>query len=75
MGTPKQVSTSVVLARIPKAQDLEVHVRRLNIDGVEVIELRDYIVSLKEYGRGYWVPANAAAVSELIKALQDALAL
>lgn len=61
---PAQV---VILARIPKARDLETHVREVDVDGTLVLELRDFIPSLSEYGRGYWFTREGAP------ALVDAL--
>lgn len=60
--------TDVVTA-IPKVADLETHVRRIMVDGVEAVELRDYLVSLDEYGRGYWFPGDTASIQRVIDAL------
>lgn len=59
----------VVLSRIPKADDLEVHVSKATLNGVVVIDVRDYVPSLKKYGRGTTLPASA----ETLKALTDAV--
>jgi hypothetical protein len=48
------MSKSRVLSVIRKAQDLETHVRSVDVEGVRVLEFRDYIPSLEAYGRGYW---------------------
>lgn len=68
----KNLSTAEVVAKLPKAPDLEIHVRKVDVDGIQVVEVRDYILSLKEYGRGYWVPANPATIDALIEALGQA---
>lgn len=54
---------------ILKANDLVTHVRTVNVDGVQVVELRDYIPSLGDYGRGYWIPREPEALSAVIDAL------
>lgn len=54
-----------------KASDLRAHVRVVDVDGMKVVEIRDYIPSLKEYGRGYWLPLSEAAIYGVIAALQE----
>lgn len=49
---------STTVAVFHKLPDLDTHVRIIEIDGQSRVELRDYIVSLDEYGRGYWFPEN-----------------
>lgn len=70
-GHPGEVQ---VLATVPKARDLEAHVRHVVIDGVEVVELRDHITSLGEYGRGYWLPADKEGLQRIIDVLQSEVA-
>lgn len=53
----------------PKANDLETHLRVVEIDGLSYVELRDFVLSTKEYGRGYWLPLNKALLNELSKDL------
>lgn len=57
------------IVQIDKAPDLKSHLRYVEVDGVQVIELRDWVPSLGEYRRGYWFPADERQA--LIKALQD----
>lgn len=52
-----QVQTTQVAA-FRKLPDLDTHVRVIEIDGQRRVELRDHIVSLGEYGRGYWFPED-----------------
>lgn len=67
------VKTSV-LARIKKSSDLETHVRLVRVEGAEVLEFRDYIPSLDEYGRGYWFNANDMTNLKLVSdAIQEAM--
>lgn len=60
-----------VIQKIEKAPDLECHIRIVEIESVKVVELRDYIPSLKEYGRGYWIPLKADSVFSIINGLTE----
>jgi hypothetical protein len=60
-----------VIQSLPKAVDLETHVRIVEIEGIRVLEFRDYITSLGEYGRGYWVPLNTDTVFGMVNALNE----
>lgn len=60
-----------VVAEITKAPDLRAHVRVVEVEGMRVVEIRDYIPSLGEYGRGYWVPLTEAAVYGILSGLQE----
>lgn len=67
-GKPK------IVARFSKSgdnDDVEVHVRRLEIGGLDVVEVRDYFPRIKSYGRGLNMPASKTG--ELIRALQKSL--
>lgn len=57
-----------IMAKIPKARDLELHVRVAKIDGLELVDLRDYIPSLKQYGRG--VQFEGASLGRVIEELR-----
>lgn len=61
-----------VIQSIPKAHDLECHVRVVEVEGIQVAELRDYIPSLGTYGRGYWVPLKSDELFSLINGLTEA---
>lgn len=50
--------TTTRVVSFHKLPDLDTHVRRIEVDGQVRIELRDYIVSLGEHGRGYWFPED-----------------
>lgn len=65
----KANSSHQIICTVPKASDLETHLRVVSIEGVEYLELRDFITSSGEYGRGYWIPLDAAALQELASAL------
>lgn len=70
MTTDVPTETRVVTA-IKKAPDLDCHVRVVEVNGVRVVEARDFIPSLGEYGRGYWLPLTRDAVFSLINALTE----
>jgi hypothetical protein len=54
-----------VLQIMPKADDLEVHLCKARLDGVTVIDIRDYIPSLGVYGRGTTLPWNTGTLKLL----------
>ena len=62
-----------VLQTIPKAPDLECHLRVIEVEGIKVLELRDFIPSLGSYGRGYWIPLRPEEVFSLINGMTDAV--
>lgn len=67
----KNPSKARVTQVVNKAPDLECHLRVVEVEGVKVIELRDYIPSLSTYGRGYWIPLNPEEVFSLINGLTE----
>lgn len=66
-------SESRVLTQFRKASDLDTHVRVVEVDGLKVLEFRDYIPSLGEYGRGYWFPAEGPVLNEVVQSLLKAM--
>lgn len=56
-----------VIARIEEDRDLEVHVSVLTTEGHDYVEIREYVPSLKQYGRGITVPVR------LVQPILDAL--
>lgn len=60
-----------VRLKVQKAADLETHLRIVDIDGTKYVEVRDYIISSKEYGRGYWLPLDKAVLSSLSRSLAE----
>lgn len=62
-----------VVSVITKAPDLECHIRIVDVEGVRVVELRDYIPSLGEYGRGYWMPLTQASLYGLMNGFTETL--
>jgi len=67
----KNPAKSRVVGVLPKAPDLECHVRVIDVENVRVAELRDYIPSLEEYGRGYWLPMSESALYGAINAITE----
>jgi len=47
-----------VVAKIPKFEDIEVHASKVTAEGKEFFELREFIVSLGEYGKGLTLPIS-----------------
>lgn len=58
-----------VLAKVSKGEDLEVHTCKATLDGVTVLDIRDYCPSTQLYGRGTTLPWN----TETLKVLRAAL--
>lgn len=69
MSNNAALSTEKVLVSVRKATDLDLRVRIVKVDEVEVVELRDYIPSLEEYGRGYWMPSDRETINAVVQAL------
>lgn len=61
------IFTRTVVERIPVADDLEVHVSKVEVDGLQAVDLRNFVPSTESYGRGLIIPA------ELVKAVRSAL--
>ena len=56
---PKQTVVPIlrtVLARVVKAHDLEVHTCMATLEGVTVLDIRDFVPSTGTYGRGTTLP-------------------
>jgi len=60
-----------MVGAVNKAPDLECHVRVVEVENVKVVELRDFIPSLGEYGRGYWMPLNEEAIYGVVSLLTE----
>jgi hypothetical protein len=66
MATPAKIATA---AKIAKAPDLQTHVRLVGFGNVQIVEMVDFIPSLGEFGRGYYLPNDPAVLTELLGAL------
>lgn len=62
--------TRTVLTKVPKASDIEIHVSTVATEYGEFTEVREYVVSLDQYGRGITFPA--AAREKIAEALAGA---
>ncbi|MGA0059002.1 MAG: hypothetical protein ACO3RU_05390 [Planctomycetota bacterium] len=61
------------LLTLPKSADLQVKMRLLHVAGRPVLELVDYIPSIDQYGRGFWLPVHSPEqLHALAQALTDA---
>lgn len=60
----------VTVGVLPKASDLEVHVRVLTMGSRRIVELIDHVPSLGEFGRGFWIPVDD---SDGVRAVAQAL--
>lgn len=59
-----------VYEKINSGHDMQLHVKVTKADGLEFVNLRDFVVSLKQYGRGvmfesYLLPQVIEALVEL----------
>ena len=59
----------IVLARVAKADDLEVHTCMATLEGVTVLDVRDFVPSTGTYGRGTTMPWN----TETLKVMRAGL--
>lgn len=71
MPTLKPKLRRKVHKKIEVAPDLEIHVSTLTVAGVKLREIRNYIPSTGEYGRGITAPAGLPA-NEIITGLIEA---
>lgn len=65
-----------VMSQTPKTGDLEIHVSTLATESGTFGEIREYVVSLDQYGRGVTFPLTEDTVASLdrgIAALKKAL--
>lgn len=58
-----------VIAKVPAGDDVEVHVRVDKVEGETLVEVRDYVKSTKEYGRGAILPADPDVLKSVGSAL------
>ena len=60
-----------VIRTVDVAPDLQVHVSALTVDGVQFVEIRNWIPSAESYGRGVVFPREFTGL--VIKGLTDML--
>lgn len=60
-----------VLTRVPKTSDVEVHVSEIDVGELGLyVDIREYIKSLEQYGRGITIPWDATNLEEIEQALR-----
>lgn len=47
-----------VHSRVPKTDDIEIHVSTLDTENGQYTDIREFVVSLEQYGRGITFPAR-----------------
>lgn len=47
-----------VHSRVPKTDDVEIHVSTLDTEHGQYTDIREFVVSLEQYGRGITFPAR-----------------
>lgn len=67
----KKPASTRVVQTVSKGSDLECHLRVVEVEDVKVIEFRDYIPSLKTYGRGYWIPLSEEEIFSMVNGLTE----
>lgn len=50
--------TRTVHTKVPKTTDIEIHVSTLETEAGNYTDIREYVVSLDQYGRGITFPAR-----------------
>lgn len=70
--TANPASTRVV-GVLNKAPDLDCHVRVVEVENVRLLEFRDFIPSLGEYGRGYWLPLTEGSLYGVMNSITEVL--
>lgn len=57
---------------VPKAADVEIHVSEIDSgEHGNYVEIREYIPSIEQYGRGLTFPWDADNLDDVIAALKD----
>lgn len=71
MPDSKQPTRDKIYAKFRKSPDLELHIKLTWIDGLEFVNLRNYVPSKKEYGKGVMFPSSMLGwVLEELQSLQ-----
>jgi hypothetical protein len=68
-ATANDMITSRLQRKFRKGRDLEMHISFTRIEGLEFVELRDFIPSADEYGKGYLFPSRM--LTEVLEVLVD----
>lgn len=46
---------------VPRRHDIDIHVSEVEVEGQHYVDVREFIPSLAQYGRGVLIPARLAA--------------
>lgn len=68
MAVPRPIKDKVY-AKLGKGTDLQLHIKITKADGLEMVNLRDFIPSMKLYGRG--VLFDVSMLPAVIEELQE----
>lgn len=60
-----------VLGKVTKSDDLEVHTCMASLAGVTVLDIREFVPSLQQYGRGTTLPWNTETLKVMRAALRN----
>ena len=60
---------SSVIRRIKRKEDLEIHVREVEIKDLQFIDIREFIPSRNFYGHGIIFPRSDELIEDLLTAL------
>ena len=55
-----------------RRHDLEIHVARIIVEDLSYVDVREYVPSLGQYGRGILLPVSQA--TDIAKAIEEAVA-
>lgn len=60
-----------VHSTVPKTDDIEIHVSTLDTENGQYTDIREFVVSLEQYGRGITFPARLTpSIAEGLNAFQ-----
>ena len=62
-----------IIAKIPRADDLEIHIKYTVIEGLEFLNIREYVPTRDWYGRGISIPLTEDDMTLLLGGIYAAL--
>lgn len=62
-----------VHARVPKISDIEIHVSGIETSSGKFVDIREFVVSLEQYGRGLTFPLERDSLDDVILGLERML--
>lgn len=63
--------TRTVHSRAPKTSDIEIHTSTVQSDSGRFVEIREFVVSLEQYGRGITFPLTEGLLDSLLNGLHS----